>query len=72
MLNWIVELPWSLVIAACLSLGLAPFAPPHLFEKLAMLARGELRKPIDWFDLAFHAVPWLVAIAKGLLSLKRP
>jgi len=72
MQSWLAELPWTLVIGACLTLGLAPFAPPHLFEKLAMLARGELRKPIDWFDLVFHAAPWLVAIAKGLLSLKKP
>jgi len=55
-----------------LTLGLAPFVPPHLFEKLQMLVRGQLRSPIDWFDLLFHAAPWLLAIAKGLLEMKRP
>ena len=60
------------VAFACLTLGLAPFAPPHIFEKLQMLARGQLRRPIDWFDLLFHAVPWLIAIVKGLLVLKKP
>jgi hypothetical protein len=72
MQRWLAELPWSLVAVACLTLGLAPFTPPHLFEKLQMLARGQLRRPIDWFDLVFHAAPWLVALAKGLLSLRRP
>ena len=37
-----------------------------------MLARGQLRRPLDWFDLLFHAAPWLLALAKGLLALKRP
>ena len=66
------QIPWSLVILLALTLGLAPFRPPHIVEKLQMLARGELRRPIDWFDLLFHAAPWLLALAKGLLALKRP
>ena len=72
MIRWITDLPWMAVAFACLTLGLAPFAPPHIFEKLQMLARGQLRRPIDWFDLLFHAVPWLIAIVKGLLVLKKP
>ena len=71
MVAWISGLSWTAVIAGCLTLGLAPFAPPHLFEKLAMLARGQLRRPIDWFDLLFHAAPWLLALAKGLLALEK-
>jgi hypothetical protein len=72
MQRWLAELPWSLVILACLSLGLAPFAPPHIVEKLQILGRGQLRRPIDWFDLLFHAAPWLVALAKGLLLVRKP
>lgn len=68
---WLLALPWPLVIIACLTLGLAPFKPVHLFEKLGMLAHGELRRPIDWLDLLFHAVPWLIAAAKGALSVGR-
>ena len=70
MTKWILDLPWALVIAGCLTLGLAPFAPPHLVEKVGMLARGELRKPIDWFDLFFHLVPWALAAAKVALTLQ--
>ena len=72
MQKWLADLPWAVVAFGCLTLGLAPFAPPHIVEKLQMLARGELRRPIDWFDLLFHAAPWLLALAKGLLALKRP
>lgn len=68
---WLDKLPWSIVILACLTLGLAPFAPPHLWEKLRLLVQGRLERPIDWFDLFFHAAPWLVLLAKGVRSLGR-
>ena len=62
---WLDGLPWWMVIAAALTLGLAPFFPePHLFEKVRMLSMGTLSKPIDIFDLAMHAAPWLVLVAK--------
>lgn len=53
----------GLLVVACLTLGLAPFAPPHLFEKIGMLARGELVRPIDIFDLFMHGAPWLLLAA---------
>jgi hypothetical protein len=59
------QLPWSLVILVCLTLGLAPFVPePHIVEKLRMLAAGTLKKPLDIFDLLLHAAPFAVALAK--------
>lgn len=61
--------PWSLAIVLALTLGLAPFRPPHLFEKLQMLAQGTLRRPVDWFDLLLHGLPWLLLLAKGAASL---
>jgi hypothetical protein len=71
-MNRLLELPWPAVIFLCLTLGLAPYAPPHLFEKLGLLARGQLRRPLDWFDLLLHAAPWLLALAKALSALRRP
>lgn len=62
-------LPWTLVLAVCLTLGLAPFAPPHVVEKLRMLFAGSLTRPIDWFDLALHGAPWLVLLLKGVRAL---
>ena len=61
---------WMLVIAA-LALGLAPFSPePHLVEKLRMLVNGDLRRPLDIFDLLMHgALP--VYVLWRLLRLAR-
>ena len=56
--NYVAALPWSVVVLACLTLGLAPFSPPHIVEKLGMLASGKRVKPIDWFDLLMHGAPW--------------
>lgn len=59
------QIPWPIVILAALTLGLAPFYPePHIVEKLRMLAQGNLKRPIDIFDLAYHAIPWLLLVAK--------
>jgi len=53
------------VIALCVTLGLAPYTPePHLWEKLKLLASGGLTRPIDMFDLIMHAAPWLLAAVK--------
>ena len=63
--RWIAGLPWSYVVIACLTLGLAPFTPePHVWEKLKMLASGTLQRPIDIFDLIMHGAPFLLALAK--------
>ncbi|MGD1983861.1 MAG: RND transporter [Chromatiaceae bacterium] len=60
-MNWIDRQPLLLFVVLALTLGLAPFVPePHLWEKLKMLAAGELRRPIDIFDLLLHATPWLL------------
>jgi hypothetical protein len=65
MLDFLDKLPLMLVIFGCLTLGLAPFFPePHIWEKIKMLANGTLQKPVDIFDLCFHALPWAVLLAK--------
>jgi len=63
-------LPVSLLIVCCLTLGLAPFNPPHLWEKLHLLVKGQLVRPLDWFDLLLHGTPWLLLIAKIVAMLK--
>jgi hypothetical protein len=62
---------WMLVVAA-LALGLAPFSPePHLVEKLRMLVNGDLRRPLDIFDLLMHgALPVYVLWRLLGLALK--
>lgn len=62
---------WKLVIMACLLLGLAPFTPePHLFGKIRWVAGGAIgMQPLDWFDLVWHGLPWLLLIRLILLKL---
>ncbi|MBP8197555.1 MAG: RND transporter [Chromatiaceae bacterium] len=71
MFAWIDRLPLTLFVGAALTLGLAPFVPePHLWEKLRMLAQGELVRPIDIFDLILHATPWLLLAIKVARSVR--
>ncbi|MEJ2253403.1 MAG: RND transporter [Nitrospirota bacterium] len=64
------KLTWDIVIILCLTMGLAPYKPPHIWEKLQMLFRGKLVRPLDWFDLLLHGIPWLLLLLKGLYSLR--
>jgi hypothetical protein len=68
--RFLASLSWELLIVVCLTLGLAPFAPPHIAEKLGMLFKGKLVRPLDWFDLFLHGTPWVLLILKGIYTLK--
>jgi len=71
-MNWIANLKWSIILIACLTIGLAPFAPPHIWEKLQMLFAGDLKRAIDWFDLLMHGFPWMLLILKiALVALQK-
>ena len=66
----IAEIPFALVILACLTLGLAPFTPePHIWEKIKMLRAGTLRKPIDIFDFLLHATPFALLALRLIAEL---
>ncbi|MEX0970053.1 MAG: RND transporter [Paracoccaceae bacterium] len=61
------RISWPVALFVALSLGLAPFTPePHIWEKLKMLAAGELTAGMDIFDFALHGLPWLLVLAKAL------
>ena len=68
-MEFLPKLPWGLLVIACLTLGLAPFAPPHIWQKLHMLTKSQLVRPIDWFDLVLHATPWVLLIIKVVGTL---
>ena len=70
-MRWLDQIPWLLLVVLCLTLGLAPFTPPHVWEKLQMLFRGRLVRPLDWFDLVLHGFPWVLLILKGLRAVTR-
>lgn len=71
-MQFIDEIPLALLVAMALTLGLAPFVPePHIWEKLKMLAAGDLSRAVDWFDLLLHATPWvLLAIRLIRMSIR--
>lgn len=61
---------WQVMVFAGL-LGLSPFVPqPHLVDKLGMLIRGDLARPIDIFDLVLHSVPVAVGVVKIVRMLR--
>jgi len=64
------QISWSIAIMLALFLGLAPFSPePHVWEKLRMLAAGDLSRPVDMFDLFLHGAPWVLLAAKAIRAL---
>lgn len=65
-------LGYPLLIPLAMLLGLAPFYPqPHLVEKISMLMAGTLHRPIDIFDLAWHAWPFGLLAYRITLDLRR-
>lgn len=70
-MKWLDKIPLTTLLIIALLLGLAPFSPePHLWEKLKMLAAGELVKPIDIFDLFLHGTPAVLLVLK-LVRMRR-
>lgn len=71
MLKVIDKIPLPILVIAALFLGGAPFSPePHLVEKLRMLSEGDLRAPVDWFDLVMHGfLPVLLALRLGRMAM---
>ena len=52
-------LDYRFLVPLVLLLGFAPFYPqPHIVEKVRMLMAGTLKRPIDIFDLFWHAWPF--------------
>ncbi len=65
MLELIDQTPLLYAVIAAATLGLAPFFPePHIVEKLRMLRTGQLKRPLDIFDLLLHLAPFLFLAVK--------
>ena len=64
LLSGINQIPMGVLVILCATLGLAPFSPPHIVEKLSMLVNGTLVRPVDWFDLFLHGTPWLLLLLR--------
>ena len=66
---------WKLFLIASLTLGLAPFNPPHLLGKIQWILGGNAfdsekgMQAADWFDVLLHGLPWLLLIISAILNL---
>ena len=64
-----------LFLLGSLTLGLAPFNPPHIWGKLQWIAGGgafsgsQPMKLDDWLDLLMHGTPWLLLLISLMLQL---
>jgi hypothetical protein len=67
-----ILLNYNFIIPLVVVLGFAPYFPqPHIVEKIRMLMSGTLQRPIDIFDLIWHAWPFvllIIRIAKDLTA----
>jgi hypothetical protein len=69
MLRWLDRLPLAPLVVAAVVLGFSPLLPePHLLQKLGLLFKGQLDKPIDWLDLLMHASLPLLLVLKWIRS----
>ena len=66
---------WSLFLIASLTLGLAPFNPPHIVGKIQWIMGGNAfsgefaMQSQDWFDVLLHGSPWVLLIISVTLNL---
>lgn len=64
-MQWLDKIDFLVILILAVILGLLPLFPePHLWQKLKLLADGELVKPLDIFDLFLHGGPTVLLIAK--------
>jgi hypothetical protein len=65
------RLSWRWLIPLAILAALAPWpigSEPHLVQKTGYLIEGRLSRPIDIFDLLFHASPTLLLAGKLLVE----
>ena len=66
---------WKLFLIASLTLGLAPFNPPHILGKIQWILGGNAfsaengMKSQDWFDVLLHSLPWVLLLISILLNI---
>ncbi|MFK8046145.1 MAG: hypothetical protein AB8B72_11665 [Crocinitomicaceae bacterium] len=67
---------WKIFLIASLTIGLAPFNPPHIWDKIKWIAGGgafsgeQPMQMMDWFDVLMHGAPWILLIISGILVMR--
>ena len=70
-----IQKNWKLFLIASLTLGLAPFNPPHIWGKLQWIVGGNAfsgehaMQPMDWFDVLLHGSPWVLFLMSSIINL---
>lgn len=68
---------FSLFLIASLSIGLAPFNPPHIWGKLQWIWGGgafsgtQPMQLMDWLDLLMHGTPWVLLLISATLIIAK-
>jgi len=66
---------WLLFLIASLTLGLAPFNPPHIVGKNKWIMGGNAfsganaMQGQDWFDVLLHGSPWVLLVISVALNV---
>ena len=66
---------WKLFLITSLTLGLAPFNPPHIWGKIQWIFGGNAfskengMQSQDWFDVFLHGTPWILLLVSVILNL---
>jgi hypothetical protein len=66
---------WKIFLIASLTLGLAPFNPPHIWGKIQWILGGNAfslengMRSADWFDVLLHGFPWVLLLISMLLNI---
>ena len=66
---------WKLFLIASLTLGLAPFNPPHIVGKIKWILGGNAFSGenamlfMDWFDVLLHGISWILLLISIALNL---
>jgi len=72
-MKWLEKIPLGPLLLAAGFMALAPFRPqPHLWEKLGMLADGQLTQGVDIFDLFWHSALLILVVVKIVLAKRKP
>ena len=66
----------KIFLIASLTLGLAPFNPPHILGKIKWIIGGNAfsgehtMQLMDWWDVIMHGTPWILLLISVFLNIK--
>jgi hypothetical protein len=68
---------WKFFLLISLTLGLAPFNPPHIWGKIQWILGGNAfsgknaMQFQDYFDVFLHGSPWILLLISSILLLTK-